>query len=163
MINCSVVVGLLKYLFAVSSIHSFVYYRKTGYFNRKIMKWSNSFCIKLISCMFISVNYSCMAIIFVYLFSYYSYLFFINSFIWILNISCLYFEFRRKLPQSWTGLRLFWLMNGIVWISKFIFIVSLYDEDTIKLLRGLIMLFMIQGLLSMILLYFSICYFTKIF
>ena len=102
-------------------------YNSLGLFNRKVVKWTNSFCIKMLINIFISINYSCFALIFITIFDNYSFLFLINSGIWIISSSLLYFEYRRKLEQSWNGLRLFWLLNGIHYFFKLYFLLDFYE------------------------------------
>lgn len=121
-----------------------------------MMKWSNSFCIKMITCALISINYSCMAILFTIIFEEFSYLFFINSGVWLVNASLLYFEYRRKLPQSWCGLRFHWLFNGVLYFFKVVFLLSFFTQSSIVKFKGLILLYLIQGFFSVVLMYYSI-------
>jgi hypothetical protein len=97
-----------------------------------------------------------MGLIFTDIFEYYSYLFFVNALIWLVNISLLYFEYRRKLPQSWTAIRTFWLLNGIFYFCKFIFLLTYFNVDEISEIRRLLFMYVVQGCLSTILLYCSI-------
>jgi hypothetical protein len=97
-----------------------------------------------------------MAILFTVIFEEFSYLFFINSGVWLVNASLLYFEYRRKLPQSWCGLRTYWLFNGILYFFKVVFILSYFNQTSINRFRGLILLYLIQGFFSVVLMYYSI-------
>lgn len=119
---------MIKLIFLVLSIYRINKYNSLGLFSRKVVKWTNTFCIKMLVNIFISINYSCFAILFKDQFGDYSFMYFANSFIWIISTSLLYFEYRRKLTQSWTGLRLFWLFNGIAYIVKLFYYFNFCDH-----------------------------------
>lgn len=130
------------------------YYKKLGYYNRKIMRWTNSFCIKFLSSIFISIHYAAFSILLKDLFSYYSFLFFINSAVWLISCVLLYFEYRRKLNQSWFCLRGFWFLNGAIYFTKILVMNTIYDE--IKKVHNFLVFTYIQASFSTLLLYFSI-------
>jgi hypothetical protein len=80
------------------------------------------------------------------------FLYFINSAQWIFFVSLLYFEFRRKLSQTWRGLRGFWLFNGLEHIGKIIFIFNSLESDQSTSLKYMVF---IQACLSLVLLYIA--------
>jgi hypothetical protein len=147
------IMGIIKLIFLCFAAHNFVFYRKLGHNNRKINKWSDSFCIKMLASMLMSINYSAMALVLHRCFCLYSFLWFVNSLIWIISVLLLYFEYRRKLPQSWIGLRLFWLLNGIFYYAKITYTVSYYNEDHYY---QFIICSLVQSFLSTFLLYYSL-------
>jgi len=145
--------GIIKLIFLCFAAHKFVFFRNLGYNNRKINKWSDSFCIKMLVSMLMSINYSAMALVLHKCFCLYSYLWFVNSLIWIISVLLLYFEYRRKLPQSWIGLRLFWLLNGIFYYAKITYTVSYYNEDHYN---PFIIISLVQSFFSTFLVYYSL-------
>jgi len=50
--------GLFKVFFIIMAIYRITKYNYMGYYNRKIIKWSNTFTIKMWTSILISVNYS---------------------------------------------------------------------------------------------------------
>ncbi len=85
--------------------------------------------------------------------NHYIFFFFIKSIIWVFFVALLYFEYRRKLCQTWFGLRGLWLFNGIEQLTKIVFIYIEFNPENSTPLKTLVF---IQSCLSMILLYYSL-------
>lgn len=147
--------GLVKVIFLGFAIYSYFTNKQIGHYLRSKYKWSNSFFIKMTLNFWICMNYASMALYFWNIYSF----FVANSFIWFVSCSLLYFEYIRRIPHKWVGLRFFWFGNGIVYIAKIIFVivmVILHDDDTDKIAKKLLFFYLIQGLPSIFLFVLSI-------
>ena len=147
--------------FIFYGVKRMIHYYHIGYYNRKITRWTSSFAIKFFTNLFISMNYFSLPISIYFLEARENnrffdepliFLYFINSAEWVFFVALLYFEFRRKLAQTWNVLRGFWLVNGLQYLIKIIFIFSSLNVDGSTPLK--VMVF-IQACFSMILLYFA--------
>jgi hypothetical protein len=58
------------------------------------------------------------------------FIFIVNSCIWFISFCLTYFEYVRKIPHQWFGLRAFWLLNGTYNVIK-INILFVYDISDI--------------------------------
>lgn len=148
-------------IFVISGIIRIFNYYHIGYYNRKITRWTNNFTIKFFTNSFISMNYFALPISIFFLENeennifynnHYIFFYLIKSIIWVFFVALLYFEYRRKLSQTWFGLRGLWLFNGIEQLIKIIFIYIEFHQENSNPLKTLVF---IQSCLSMILMYYS--------
>ena len=121
--------SLPDYIFILFFMYNFVIMKSNVFYTRKMLKWTGSFTLKFLLSILTSILYSTFPILFMHKFGCLSFLYWINSLSWVFSSINLYLEFRRKLPQSWIGLRMFWILEGITTIVRLsIFIVTLIDE-----------------------------------
>lgn len=106
-------------IFIVFAVNRFVR-NSIGFFNRSKIKWRNSFFIKMLSNIFLSINNFSFSLSLFNDIPLLSLSFLFNGITWLISICLLYFEYRRKLDQTWLGLRGFWLINGTIYIIKII-------------------------------------------
>jgi hypothetical protein len=75
----------------------------------------------MFSSIFLSVNYFAFAFLLTepeLFFIRWKFLF--DGIAWFISIILFYFEWRRRMIQTWLGLRGFWLINAIIYLSKII-------------------------------------------
>lgn len=102
-----------------------------GFFNRSKIKWSNNFFIKMFASIFLSVNYFAFSILLSEKeinFMRWKYLY--DGVTWFISITLFYFEWRRRMKQTWPGLRGFWFTNAIIYLTK---IITFYVSEVIFL------------------------------
>ena len=147
--------GIIKVIFLFFALYSYCVNKEIGHFLRTKYKWSNSFFVKMTLNFWLCMNYAAMAL---YFFDIFSFLF-LNSLVWLISCSLLYFEYIRKIPHRWVGLRTFWLLNGLLYIIKivFVFVLIILKKD-VELCQKLMFFYIIQGIPSIFLLIFSIFY-----
>lgn len=88
--------------------------------NRKDYQWTWSFSLKFIISIILSVNYSAGALVLFKQIGATAFLNFIDGLIWLLAASLIYFEYRRRLKQTFLGLRGFWIFYFIMSIFTII-------------------------------------------
>ena len=150
--------GIIKVIFLFFALYSYCVNKEIGHFLRTKYKWSNSFFVKMTLNFWLCMNYAAMAL---YFFDIFSFLF-LNSLVWLVSCSLLYFEYIRKIPHRWVGLRTFWLLNGLLYIIKiiivFVLIILNKEDAEVNLCKRLMFFYIIQGIPSIFLLIFSIFY-----
>ena len=125
--------GFFKLLFLISAILRFKTY-SIGFFNRNKLKWTNSFSKKILANLFLSINYISLFFLTYDKFYLIPYIWLFFSCVWFISVILLYFEYRRRLDQTWFGLRGFWLINGIIYIIKIVFYYSFEVNKKINFL-----------------------------
>lgn len=151
------VCGLIKVIFLGFAIYSYFSNKQIGHYLRSKYKWSNSFFIKMMLNFWISMSYASMALYFWNIYSFFA----VNSLIWFVSCSLLYFEYIRRIPNKWLGLRFFWFANGIVYIGKIIFaivmVIIIPKGNNAKIIaHKLLIFYYIQGIPSIFLFVLSI-------
>jgi len=164
----SITVGI-GVVFIIFSVARFLR-NSIGFFNRNKIKWTNSFFIKMISNIFLSINSFSFALLFYKKFcdvfcnqfcnefGILFYLFIFNGICWLICVSLLYFEYRRRLDQTWLGLRGFWFLNGISYMIKIIcyyLLKVIFIKYFAKLHKSLILIEILIFLFWLILEYLS--------
>lgn len=128
----SIYLSIPDYIFIFTTIYLFVKNRYKGLFNRKILIWTNSFSVKFSTCLFTSIIYATYPIIFISHTEKIVFIYFLNSFSWLLLTILSYYEFRRKIPQSWIGLKANWLITSILSMVKLLLFIIKADNHIKK-------------------------------
>lgn len=147
--------SIVDYIFMVIFLIKLIKGNHSGLYNRKNLKWTNTFTLKFLSSIFISILYSAYPIMLYHALKGWVFFFFLNALCWLLSSSQLYFEYRRKKPQSWLGLRSFWLLNGLLSYARVGFFIYIIDDKT-KTHYAYIKFLIILSILKTVLLYLSI-------
>lgn len=144
--------GGIKSLFFLFSLIEYCCYQKMGHSTHGSVSWTNSFFVKMSFNFILSINYSAFALTlgnWYYLFSY-------NAFIWLISCGLLYFEYIRKLKQSWLSLRLFWFINGLFYIGKICYTFLRFKQTKEAIVLKLLYCYLIQAIPSFFLMAFSL-------
>ena len=110
--------GLIKIIFLITAVYSLHTNKHVGHYMKTKFKWSNSFFVKIVCNYILCINYFSFTLLETSR-NQFQYLFFIfNSCVWFVSFYVLYFEYIRKIPLQWFGLRSFWISNAIYYIVK---------------------------------------------
>ena len=112
----------IKFFFLISAIYSFFSNANVGHYTRSKFKWTNTFFIKILLNLIICFNYLSLSLQTIYELKQqkrdFLFIFIVNSYIWFISFCLTYFEYVRKIPHQWFGLRAFWLLNGAYNVIK---------------------------------------------
>lgn len=135
-------------------IFVFIYNLKTNYRlgvdKREDVFWSLSFTIKFLLCIYLGIHYSSIIVLLYSKINSFSIILLFDSLFWILTSSLIYFEYRRKLPQTWKGLKGFWTLTLLFKIGEVLrFVLGNIEDYSQKYF----MFIVINECLSMIILF----------
>lgn len=114
---------VIKIVFLISAVYSLHTNKHVGHYTKTKFKWSNSFFLKIVCNYILCINYFSFTLLETSHNKFHYLIFIFNAVVWFISFYVLYFEYIRKIPLQWFGLRSFWISNAIYYIIKTVIVI----------------------------------------
>ena len=115
--------GVIKVVFLISAVYSLHTNKHVGHYTKTKFKWSNSFFLKIVCNYILCINYFSFTLLETSHNKFHYLIFIFNAIVWFISFYVLYFEYIRKIPLQWFGLRSFWISNAVYYIIKTVIVI----------------------------------------